>query len=138
MKINCKTNLLVELQNIKIDDYKNFVHPIDYEFDIIRNRSYSVLGFLTWDNTAWVYIISSTWPIEIQLVPAVLFDFHWTALPESWYIRINENPDHNIEILPKKLTEIEHWFEKYTDEDPEVLNTLKSVILDLDKATTTR
>ena len=65
---------------------------------------------------------------ELDVGPAVLFECDWRKIPENWYMRMSCAHEENFEILPEKLSLIDSWFEKYIDEDPDVLKLVKAEI----------
>lgn len=64
---------------------------------------------------------------EVEIKPAVLFELDWQQIPKDWHIRINKDT-YELEILPKEFAEIENWFEKYIDEDEEVVKFTHNII----------
>ena len=121
--VTCRYTSLQDVGSIFSEEvYKEMITPFSYEFDVIPEELYMVLGVLTRLSTPWLYVSLLDGNKEIQLIPAILFDFTWSTIPEDWAIRI-DNKDHNsIEILPRKITEIPNWFERYIDDDQEVVD----------------
>jgi hypothetical protein len=102
------------------------VNPLEYDFSLRKKAFYPVLGVIVRLGTPWVYIVRPEEDFNIDIFPAVLFEFNWNKIPIDWVIRIDGPSQENIELLPEKLTLIENWFEKYIDEDPKVLSLLAS------------
>ena len=130
IKISCRYISLAEVSDLRaISEYQKMVHPIEYEFDLVRNAGYLVLGILTRVGTPWLYVASTSGDKQLQLVPAALFDFAWQKVPENWVVRFPEREE--IEFLPASLVAIEGWFEKYVDDDA---NVVKIVEEEIDRA----
>ena len=129
MRLMCKRKTLSDMKELKfIDTYSNMINPLDYEFDVDTSRYYLILGIQIRKGTPWLYIISgSDQDPEVQVIPALLFDFIWSYIPADWKGRINEKSQ-EIEILPESLTTIEHWFEKYIEEEEETLKIVNDEI----------
>lgn len=127
IKTNCRHISLADISGLRaLGEYQSMVHPIDYEFDLVRNDDYFVLGILTRTGTPWLYVFSARGYSELQLVPAALFDFAWKKIPEDWFVRLSSGED--IEFLPASLTDIEGWFEKYVSDDMNVVNIVEEEI----------
>jgi hypothetical protein len=118
--VRCLYIALSELSDLKAScEYKKMVSPIDYEFDLDRNTFYQIVGILTRKGTPWLYVVPVNGKKELQIVPAVLFAFNWSEIPKNWFVRITESEE--LEIVPKSLAKIDYWFEKYMDEEIDVI-----------------
>lgn len=112
-----------------MDIYKQLVHPLSYDFCLVKNHAYIVLEVLLRRGTPWLYVISSDMKDnELQITPDALFSFDWNEIPKDWSIRITGDSRENIEILAKKIASIENWFEKYIDEKNNTLNLINQEI----------
>lgn len=127
IKVMCKYEKLSDIANLCLDNYRNDVAPLDYDFYLKAGALYEVLGVTCRSSIPWLYIIRHDENNRIHTLPAVLFDFNWQKVPESWCMRINGPLGENIELLPEKLASIEDWFERYIDEDADILNLLKNL-----------
>jgi hypothetical protein len=120
IRISCRHVALSEIEDLRAtNEYEKMVRPLDYEFDLVRNSIYSVLGILTRLGTPWLYVVETRGDRALQLVPGVLFDFDWAQIPEDSLVRLAGRED--IELVPASLANIERWFEKYVSEDPNVV-----------------
>lgn len=130
--IKCTQNSLGQITNLKnVSSYKELVNPLEYEFDLEKEKIYAVIGVEMWKGTPWIYVVPHTRQPsdEIQIVPAVFFEFSWQDIPYDWCIKMDKETEDNLEILPKFLASIPHWFEKYVDEDEKVLELIHQEIL---------
>ena len=125
IQIKCLYVNLTEILDFELtSQYTNFVNPIDYEFDLERNVVYKIVGIVVRDGAPWVYAtIDSVY--DVQIYPAVLFEFSWQKIPNQWLIRINSK---NLEILPKSLADIDNWYEQYIDENEILFELIEKII----------
>lgn len=127
IKLSCSHVALSEITGLRaIDEYEKMVRPLDYEFDLVRNAVYLTLGILTRLGTPWLYVASASGDKQLQLVPAVLFAFHWSKVPENWHVRLVGQED--IQLLPASLVAIEGWFEKYVNDEAVVVALVEEEI----------
>ena len=118
--ISCRHVALSEIEGLRaVDAYEKMVRPLDYEFDLVINATYLVLGILTRLGTPWLYVVATRGDRDLQLVPAVLFNFDWIRIPENWLIRLTGKDD--IELVPASLARIDNWFEKYVNAEASVV-----------------
>ena len=116
----CKASKLTDLPDFEItENYFKNISETDYEFCLNVDQYYFVLGFITISSVPHFYVFSNTSPLEIEVQPAVLFDLDWQNIPNDWKIRVDKT--YEIEMLPKPLAEINHWFERYIDEEEDVV-----------------
>ena len=99
------------------------VRPLGYEFDLERDAMYLVLGMQTRKGTPWLYAAPPSEDREVQIYPAVLFQFDWATIPPDWQIRMTREGE--IELLPELLAATESWFERYVDGDPRVVEVIE-------------
>ncbi|WP_032113528.1 hypothetical protein [Candidatus Paracaedibacter symbiosus] len=129
VKVLCKYAKISDIPNLySLDYYKEMIRPLDYDFYLTVGIFYEVLGVVMRSGIPWLYIIRDDDNFNIDILPAILFDYSWNKVPSSWLMRINGPSKEDIELLPEKLTSIENWFEKYTDEDPNALGVLSLII----------
>jgi len=102
------------------------VHPLEYDFCLARNADYLVFGLLTQGGTPWLYVVDAVGDTELLFAPAVLFDSNWAQVPENWQMRLTNRG--NLEFLPAALAKIDHWFEKYIDENSVVLQLVEEEV----------
>lgn len=127
IKATCRYVSLLEVSDLRAtSEYQKMVHPLAYEFDLVRNGDYLILGVWTRLGTPWLYIASTSGDKQLQLVPAALFDFAWQKVPENWFIGFPRREE--IEFLPVSLATIEGWFEKYVDDDTNVVKIVEEEI----------
>ncbi|POZ50298.1 hypothetical protein [Methylovulum psychrotolerans] len=132
IKTQCRYLALSEVDDLDgICEYKKMVHPISYEFDLIRGNEYFVLGALTRHGTPWLYIAPIKGDKQLRLVPSALFMFDWKKVPKNWFIRFLRYGE--IELLPASMVTIDGWFEKYVDDD---INVVKIVEEEIDRLCT--
>ncbi len=126
IKATCKYISIAEVPDLEsVEPYKKIVNPLDYDFCFLRGASYNVFGILRFSEVLKLYIIADN---EIDIAPAVLFECDWSKLPSHWRLRSGKPYAENFEILPEKLSLVDHWFERYIDEDPEVLKLVNTEI----------
>ncbi|MFC5475788.1 hypothetical protein [Paraherbaspirillum soli] len=126
IRISCRNTTLSELSNLySVESYEQLVHPLDYEFDLIRDAIYVVLGVLVRHGTSWLYVAALNGNQEIQIVPAALFSFTWSQVPTDWTIRITNDRPTSLELLPFALAQIDRWYEHYVDGDETVISLVQ-------------
>ena len=133
MKTTCIYNSVSEVPNIRdLRPYESMINPIGLDFAMDINGNYMVLGFKFWNNTAWIYVVPNDKTDElIDIAPVVLFNFDQELIPIDWVIRSDPDDKKILEILPKFLADIPNWFERYIDEDEEVVEAINKEILNL-------
>jgi hypothetical protein len=109
-----------------VSAYCEFVHPLDYEFDIQRYNEYLVLGVIERKGTLWLYVVPLNDIYDINIVPAVLFYFD--ASISDMIIKMNDSYYSDIEIIPAVFSNIDNWLERYVEEDEEVTSIVRSEI----------
>ncbi len=126
IKIPCHYTSLEEVKSsLLINYYQDFIRPLDYDFCLLKDHEYILIGFSLRQGTPWVYVCES-YGSNIETIPAILFDFSWEDIPMDWETKIVADV-YEIEILPRSLAGIDHWYEKYIEEDEFVMNVIKSV-----------
>lgn len=121
----CLGNCLSDIENLMFEEkYRELIKPLNYQFDLLKDKVYRALGVLIRHGTPWLYVTSQEKNVEVQLVPAELFFFEWSQIPSNWLIRILNNSLNSLEILPKALACFDNWYERYIDEDEQILNIL--------------
>lgn len=129
IQVVCKYVKLSDIPNLYSREcYEEAVKPLDYDFYLEKGAIYEVLGIITISGIPWLYIFRKAEYPQIGIFPAILFDYGWNKVPSEWYMRINGPHREDIEILPEKLASIEHWYERYIDEDSEVLRLVSSIV----------
>lgn len=129
VKVLCKYAKISDIPNLhSLEYYKGMVKPLDYDFYLTVDVAYEVLGVIVRSGIPWLYIIRHDEDFNIDILPAILFNYSWNKVPSNWVMRINGSSKEDIELLPENLTPIENWFEKYAEEDPNVLSALSSII----------
>lgn len=129
IKATCKYSSIAEIPDLEsVENYKKIVNPLDYDFCFTKGASYGVFGIRELFGFFHLYLFSLDGDYEIDTGPAVLFDCDWSKLPENWRFRMGKSHSENFEFLPEKLALIDYWFEKYIDEDPEVLKIVEEEI----------
>jgi hypothetical protein len=114
--------------SIDITAYKKFVTPINYDFCIDKNVNHIVFGTIEWDGTPWIYVVPVKGDMELSILPAILFSFKHSEIPSDMILRVTQNQKPSFEILPKSLAEIDHWFERYVDEEKEIVDIVNNEI----------
>ncbi len=129
MKVSCRYLALSELPGtFDMTAYKEFVRPLDYDFSLVRGADYLVIGVVQRKGTIWLYVVPSNGELELDFVPAALFVFDEAKIPVGMVVRMVNEPRPSLEILPESLARIEGWFERYTDEDEEIVKIIKSEV----------
>jgi DNA polymerase III epsilon subunit-like protein len=133
MKTKCLYNSVSSVPHINdLTQYEGMINPIDLDFAMDLNTDYIVLGCKFWNNTAWLYVIPNDKKDElIDIAPVVLFDFARESIPRDWVIKIDPENNKSLEILPKFLADIPNWFERYMDEEEEIVEAINKEILNL-------
>ena len=128
VKVVCKYDSIAEIPHLNSKkNYEQIVSPLDYSFSLEKGSLYDLLGITQLSNILHFYFVANG-SDELDIAPAVLFECDWSKIPENWYLRMNSLHEENFEILPERLSKIDGWFEKYIDEDPEVLEIVKTEI----------
>lgn len=131
IKVLCKYISIAEVPNLNSkDNYKKIVSPLDYRYGFEKGILYNVFGIIQSSGILMLYLVQHG-TYELNIGPAVLFECDWSKIPENWYVRMGFLKEESFEILPEKLSSIEGWFEKYIDEDPNVLELVKTEIDDM-------
>lgn len=129
IKALCKYLSIAEIPNLNSKkEYEKVVSHLDYRYSFNKGSLYYVLGFTQLSGILHLYLVPDDGSYELDIGPAVLFECDWSKVPENWYVRMGLTREENFEFLPGKLSLIESWFEKYIDEDPSVLETVKAEI----------
>ena len=129
IKLLCKYVKISDIPNLySLDYYKEMVKPLEYDFYLTAGIFYEALGVVVRSGIPWLYVIRHDENFNIDILPAILFDYRWNKVPSGWLMRINGSSKEDIELLPESLTLIENWFEKYTEEDASVLGILSLII----------
>lgn len=128
IKALCKYISITEVPNLNSkENYKKIVSPLNYRYSFEKGSLYYVLGITQLSGILNFYLVPDG-SYELDIGPAVLFECSWSKIPENWYVRMSFLQEENFEILPEKLSLIDGWFEKYVDEDPNVLELVKAEI----------
>lgn len=129
IKVSCRYLALSELPStFDMTAYQEFVRPIDYDFGLARGADYLVIGIVERKRTIWFYVVPHNGDAELDFVPAVLFAFDKAKIPEGMIVRMVNDQQPSLEILPESLASIEGWFERYVDEDEEIVKIIESEI----------
>ena len=108
--------------------YERAIRPLDYSYYLKLDEWYTVIGFGVVAGIPRFYIIRHDEDNNISPVPTVLFECPWNRIPDNWSMRIRGLSGEDIEFFPSELAEIDHWFERYVDEDPEILHLVDSIV----------
>lgn len=106
-------------------EYNANVNPLNYDFGLNVGEDYILLGITQLNSLPYYYILSDN---EVDIAPALLFEEAQYKIPKDWVIKISPKDFKTLEILPKFLTDIPNWFEKYLDEDDKVLEIVNDEI----------
>lgn len=129
VKALCKYNTIAEIPELCTkENYNKIVSRLDYDYCFNKGSLYEIIGVTQLHGILNFYLISDYKCYEIDIGPAVLFDFNWTKLPENWRARMCVTVQENFELLPERLSVIDHWFEKYIDADPDVVAAVRAEI----------
>lgn len=129
LKVSCRYLTLSEVSSdFDITAYDEFVRPLEYDFGLVRNNDYQVIGVIERKGTPWLYIIPFDGDIELDVVPAVLFSFERAAIPFGMIVRLTSAPQPSLEILPEGLAAVDDWFERYVDGDEGVVAIIESEV----------
>jgi hypothetical protein len=129
MRAICKHLSIVEATGgDRIDAYRGMINPIDYDFGLVKGREYLVFGMSFRRGTAWLYVTHSADPPDISPVPAALFSFAEREIPSEMMLTVSEDGC-DAEIIPAAVASFDHWFERYVEDDSEVLHAVANEIL---------
>lgn len=106
---------------IKSDEYADYINPLDYDFYINKEQEYQVVGAVQRKNTIWLYILDDE---NLLIVPSVLFE--WTNEDCSSYIFYIDDNEQSLGVIIKELADIDYWFERYINEDDQVIDIVNS------------
>ena len=126
MRAICKHLSIVEATGSdRIDAYRGMINPMDYEFGLERGREYLVFGMWFRHGAAWLYVnhAPSADPPDISPVPAALFSFTEREIPSEMVLTVSENGC-DAQIIPAAVASFDRWFERYVDDDPEVVRAV--------------
>jgi hypothetical protein len=131
MRAICKHLSITEAAGTNgIDTYLGMFHPIDYDFGLVKGREYLVFGMSFRRGTAWLYVnhaASADHPPDISLAPAALFSLAVREIPSEMVLTVSENGC-DVQIIPAAVASIDHWFERYVEDDTEVLRAVAGEI----------
>lgn len=101
--------------------FKHISHQhYDYDYCLQPHKDYLVLGVTDLDMNNLYVVLPEKKPLEVDVQPAVFFDMEWQKIPADWKIMLTKGL-HKIKILPQALAAIDHWFERYLDQEKEVV-----------------
>lgn len=109
----------------QIDAYRGMIKPLDYEFALEKGREYLVFGMWFRHGTVWLYVnhAASADPPDISLAPAALFSFAVREIPSEMVLTISEDGC-DAQIIPAAVASFDHWFERYADDDAEIVRAV--------------
>lgn len=61
---------------------------------------------------------------NLLIVPSVLFE--WTNEDSSSYIFYIDDNEQSLGVIIKELADIDYWFERYINEDDQVIDIINS------------
>ncbi len=106
---------------VKPNEYTDYINPLDYDFHIKRNQEYLIVGAIQRKNSIWLYIIDDD---DILIVPQVLFEF--TNYDCSSYVFYIDDNEKSLGVIIKELADIDYWFERYINEDNQIIDIINS------------
>lgn len=130
MRAICKhLSILEATGGDRIDAYRGMINPIDYDFGLEKGGEYLVFGISFRRGVAWLYVtqIPSADPRDITLVPAALFSFAVREIPSEMVLAVSENGC-DAEIIPATVASFERWYERYVEEDSEIVRAVADEI----------
>ncbi|WP_423174585.1 hypothetical protein [Stenotrophomonas maltophilia] len=109
----CIANKITDVNGVyPLSSYDESVKPLNYEFDLVPQEKYLVLGFKSMNGNPWIYYAKAYGDIQAEVAPLILFNFQMTLFLSQNFIATKPNGD-GFEMVPPQLSEIENWFEKY-------------------------
>ncbi|MEQ1561068.1 MAG: hypothetical protein ABL933_19320 [Methyloglobulus sp.] len=127
IKAYCRYLDLSELTEIMdVSVYQEFVSPINYDFGLTRDTKHLVIGIVERKGTLWLYSTAEDSSKELNCIPAVLFAIERAKIPVGMTVSLINTERSSLEILPESLACIEGWFERYVDEDEEIVKIVES------------
>lgn len=109
--------------SINIQDYLLDINPIDYDFCIEKNQKYYVIGaFLRGDNI-WLYIFEDD---QIRVIPECLFEWRDIRV-DSYQFYLDANQNNSLGVVVKSLAVINYWYERYLNDEPEIVEIINSL-----------
>ena len=130
LKLKNKYTRITNVEGLnEISRFQGNIIPIDLEIFHNMNLAYYLIGIQFWSNSTMMigYQLESL----IDSNPLELFDISVLALPEGWCLHLDrENPSLR-QIAPEPLLKDISWFEKYHDDDPEILAIVDEIISDI-------
>jgi len=131
VKALCKYMAISEIPNLNSKkNYEKIVLPIDYIYSFDKDNLYDILGITQFSGILMFYVVLEG-SYQVDIGPSVLFECDWSKIPENWFARMSCTYEENFELFPEKLSLVDGWFEKYIDEDPDVLELVKAEINDI-------
>ena len=122
MRCSCVHLSVVEaLGWAKAAKFEGMIHPLDLDIGLERGAAYLVFGVVVRSGVVWLYVFPERGDPELTLVPAVLFKFVDPELQAGMLFReSSEGPD-SFELVPEIVASCSNWFERYVNEDEEIL-----------------
>jgi hypothetical protein len=147
IKLSYRYSTLCEVPgDFNPEAYKTMVNPLEYDFCLDPDVNYLVIGIVVRRGTTWLYVVPENknkkiscapavllkfyeaQPLydikEISIIPAVLFDFCIADIPTGMTVKVTNNGQY-LEILPQRLASIEGWYERYLNDDPEIISIVE-------------
>ncbi len=106
--------------------YEHLVTPIDLNLGLILGDDYQLVGLSTSNGVAMVFVRELKSNRLLSVYPAPLFEVDWTPADPDYALRISKDTG-AIDLVLRPLTLYSDWFERYCDDDPEIVRLVNSL-----------
>ncbi|MCH2001556.1 hypothetical protein [Acinetobacter seifertii] len=102
----------------------NYDYGYNYDYALIVGEKYFVLGGFVKNNCLYYYIYDD----YVRVVPTILFDIEKYCLNNDMSFYIDNNQGGCLGVIFNPLNKIDYWYEKYLDEDVDVVEIVNNII----------
>jgi len=124
MYLKCLVSNLAYINNLDINKLSSIPENLDLDIGLDVGTDYEIIGAVFGKNFINLYVIDDG---LIRAISPDYFDFSWENIPNNWSIRQYSRTGF-IEILVDELIVFDDWYEKYVDDDQDVLNAVDKIL----------
>lgn len=131
LKLKNKYTRITNIEGLEeIGRFQGNIIPIDLDIFHGMNLAYYLIGIQLWSNSTMMigYLPKSF----VDCNPLELFGISVLPLPEGWCLHLDRENHSLRQIAPEPLLDDIYWFEKYHDNDPEILAIVDEIISDIE------
>jgi hypothetical protein len=127
IQVDCLYTSLTQIPSSALrSPYEHLIKPIDLDLGLTPGTKYQLVGLSTTNGAAFVFVRELRPNRFLSVYPAPLFELDWTQLDSEYALRISKHTG-TFELLYRPLACIPNWFERYCDDDPEVVRILDGI-----------